>query len=137
MIPGKEVLLQGDENAFSGQRCEELIQQWLKEIKQILHETDHLLSLTYPKRTSINYRQEKQPLSCWPFLSFKRGSNWVPSFEVYQMMGLLKLISTFLHAGTSMKRVLGTQPCEMEKAGNLRGCGITEGRVDPLCQLQQ
>lgn len=78
-----------------------------------------------------------QTLSCWPCLSFKRGSNWVSSFEVNQMMGLLKLISTFLHAGTSMKRELGTQPSEVETAGNLSGCGITEVYVDPLCQLQQ
>lgn len=75
-------------------------------------------------------------MSCWPFLSFKRGSNWVPSFEVNQVMGLLKLISTCLHAGPSMKRELGTQPSEVGMAGKLRGCGITEGHVDPLCQLR-
>lgn len=49
-----EVLLQGDEKTFSGQRCEKLIQQRLKEIRQMLHETDQLSSLTYPQRTSTN-----------------------------------------------------------------------------------
>ena len=54
VIPGKEGLLQGDEKTFSGQRCEKLIQQRLKEIRQMLHETDQLSSLTYPQRTNTN-----------------------------------------------------------------------------------
>lgn len=52
VIPEREVLLQGDEKAFSGQGCEKLIQ--LKEIRQMLHKTDQLSSLTYPQRTSTN-----------------------------------------------------------------------------------
>lgn len=115
----REVLLQGDEKTFSGQRCEKLIPQGQKEIRQMLHKTDQLSFLTSPQRTSTNERQAKQLLSCWPFLSFKSSSNWVPSFEVSQMMSLLKLLCPCLHAGMSTKRELGMQYSEVEAAGKL------------------
>lgn len=66
----KEILLQGDGNAFSGQRCENLIQHWLKEIKQMLHETDHLLSLTYPKKDKYKLKAGKPALVLLAFLTF-------------------------------------------------------------------